>query len=110
MYGSYLLCEWTQCCRAYLAFDPAAVCVDAEAAFLCVLSVVSRLRLLSGRVNVGGRASSPGRSKEAWDLFLSVEALGLPIHHVAVDLLPRAGVPDAGLVCTCRLRCACLKP
>ena len=108
MYGSYLLCEWTQCCRAYLAFNPAAVCIDAEAAFLCVLSVVSRLRLLSGRVNVGGWAS--GRGEEAWDLFLSVEALGLSIHHVAVDLLPGADVSDAGLVCTCRLRCACLKP
>jgi hypothetical protein len=50
VYGSRLLCERTQCRRAYLAFDAAAICVDAEAVFLYVFFVVSRPRFLSGRI------------------------------------------------------------
>jgi hypothetical protein len=100
-----VLSEWIQCRRAYLCLNAATVCVDAEAIFLCVLFVVSYPRFLGGRINVGGWALSPWWSEEAWDLFLSFEALGSPFYHVAVNPLPGAGVSDAGIVCNCRLHC-----
>jgi len=110
VYGSYLLRERTHCRRAYLAFGAAAVRVDAEAVSLRVLSVMSLPRLLGGRIDVGGRASSPRRSEEAWDLFLCLEALAALAFHVAMDLLPGTGVSDAGFVYGCRLCYACLEP
>jgi hypothetical protein len=75
-----------------------------------VLSVASLLHLLGSRVNVCGRALSPGRGEKAWDLLLSLEAMGLPILRVAVNLLPGAGVFDAGFACDCGLCYAWLEP
>jgi len=98
VYRSYLLGEWTQCRRAYLSLDAAAVCVDAEAVFLCVLFVVSCPCFLGGRIDVGGWASSLWWSEEAGDLFLSFEALVSPFYYVSVNPLLGAGVSDAGLV------------
>jgi hypothetical protein len=103
------LCEWTQCCRAYLALNAAAVCVDAEAVFLCVLFVVSRLCSLSSRVNVGGQALSPGWSEEAWNLFLCLDAVDLLALYILVYFLLGAGMFDAGLVYSCWLCCVLLE-
>jgi hypothetical protein len=108
VYRSRLLCERTQRRRAYLAFNAAAICVDAKAVFLYVFFVVSRPRFLSGRINVSGWALSLWRREEARNLLLPVEVFSPHARYVVVDLLPGAGV-SASLVCDCRLCCVCLK-
>jgi hypothetical protein len=110
VYRSCLLCERTQCCRAYLAFDAATVCVYAKAAVLCAFSVMSFPCLVGSWIDVGGWTLSPRWSKEAWDLLLPVKVLGSSPHYVAVYLSPGADVSDTGLVCGCQFCCACLKP
>jgi hypothetical protein len=105
-----MLCEWTQCCRAYLAFDAATVCVDAEAVFLCALFVVLFPCSLGSRVNVGDWAVSLRWSEEARDLFLCQDTLDLLALYIFVYFLLGACVSDAGLVCGCWLCCACLEP
>lgn len=108
MHGSRLLRERTYHCRAYLTVDAAAVCIDAKAVFLCVLFVVSLPRLLSCLVDVSGRALSPGRCKEAWDLFLRAKALASLVCHIFADLLPSVDVLPTSLGCR-GLRCAGLE-